>query len=500
MQTILFIVFGLSTLIIEAQPVNSDKSKIQLIGADVLESGTFNNKRVTWIKGNARFEHKGVQLRCDSAFQYEEVNSIMAFGHVRIRQGDTLTLTGDSLSYDGDKSHAIINGNVRLKEKKMTLTSTELEYLIDDGRIFYDKGGRIRDEENTLISKIGSYLLDNRMYSFKDSVRLERDSSLIVTDTLEYAVDSNLAILRGPTVITSTDNILEANYGKYYTETQKSYFSNQARVETVDYILEGDSLYYDNKLQEGYALGDIKSNSKQDSVIIYGNEAYRWGNKFTTIVHGNAELQKIMKKDTVFISADTLISINDSIKKIDRINAYRHVKIYKTEFQGICDSLTYNIRDSILNFHYDPILWTNNNQITSDTIFITLHNNSLHRAFARTKAFIVSEDTLLNHNQVVGRNMTAYFLEGEIDHVDVDGNGQCVYFAIGEDKKLIGMNFVECSNMIIKFLKSQVNDISFLTKPAAEFIPPFQIRASGREKLKNFNWRIKQRPTREMFK
>ncbi len=485
---------------LQAQEYEKDTSKVTLVWADLLESGLVDNKPVMWVRGNARFEHKGIKLRCDSAFQFDNTNIIHAFGHIRIRQGDTLTLTGDRLIYNGDSSHANINGKVRLKEKKMTLTSDELDYYIKEGRIEYNDGGRIRDEENTLTSMIGVYQVEERTYTFKDSVILIRDSSKVLTDTLEYLVDSNVAVLRGPTVITSEDKRIDASFGKFYTETEQSFLSNKARVETQDYILEGDSLFYDSKLDQGYAQGNIYSFSKEDSVVITGHRANRWGDIYTTKVRQNANLLKIQDGDTVFIKGDTLISVNDSVRNENLITAYGKVKVFKTEFQGICDSLIYSTSDSTITFYDDPVVWTDNNQIIGDTLHILLSSGEIDKALVRSGAFIISEDTIGNYNQVKGRNMTAYFVKSEIDHVDVDGNGQSIYFALDDDNKLMGMNFVECSNMIIKFIESRLHDISFLTSPTATFVPPHEILSSATgDQLPDFMWRISERPLKNWF-
>ena len=53
------------------------------------------------VKGHVHFSHQGAQLWCDSAYFYQESNSVKAFGHVRYQQGSNLRLKADRASYDG---------------------------------------------------------------------------------------------------------------------------------------------------------------------------------------------------------------------------------------------------------------------------------------------------------------------------------------------------------------------------------------------------------------
>ena len=60
-------------------------------------------------------------MYCDSALFYEASNSFDAYGHVRMLQGDTLTLTSDVLFYNGIDRLARARYNVVLKHQKTIL-------------------------------------------------------------------------------------------------------------------------------------------------------------------------------------------------------------------------------------------------------------------------------------------------------------------------------------------------------------------------------------------
>ena len=66
------------------------------------------------LKGNVVFRHDEALMYCDSAYFYEKTNSLDAFGHVRMVQGDTLEGFGDKLYYDGNTKLARLRRHVKV--------------------------------------------------------------------------------------------------------------------------------------------------------------------------------------------------------------------------------------------------------------------------------------------------------------------------------------------------------------------------------------------------
>ena len=202
-----------------------------------------------------------------------------------------------------------------------------------------------------------------------------------------------------------------------------------------------------------------------------------------------------MKKDTFFLRSDTLLYHKDTINLKENIWAYKGVRFSRGNTQGICDSLNYDLKDSLLHFVGNPILWNGKSQITSDSLKLQLRQGKPHKMYALVNAYLISQDTIFNFNQVRGRDMTAFFKDGNLDYVLVDGNGRSIYFALKEHKEIAGMNKTLCSNMIINFENNELSDISFLTEPDAQFIPPQNIMEPDK-KFKGFSWHIDKRPTK----
>ncbi|MDX1373756.1 MAG: hypothetical protein R3321_14880, partial [Nitrososphaeraceae archaeon] len=180
---------------------------------------------------------------------------------------------------------------------------------------------------------------------------------------------------------------------------------------------------------------------------------------------------------------------------LSRLLAYNNVKFFKSDMQGVADSMSYNLKDSMLYLYVSPILWSDDNQITGDTISISIIDGSMDRMNINSRAFSVNIDTVGNFNQIKGRDMVAHLKNDQMDKIFVYGNGEALYFALDEkDNSLIGMNKILCSEMKLIFVDGDMNDITFYKDPEGQFIPPQELSEPQR-RLKNFQWHIDKKPS-----
>ena len=105
------------------------------------------------VVGNVLFRHDEALMYCDSANFYEGSNSLEAFGHVKMVQGDTLTGYGDKLLYSGNTKIARLRQNVRLIHHEAVLTTDSLNYDRTNDIAYYFSGGKIVDDLLILIGK-----------------------------------------------------------------------------------------------------------------------------------------------------------------------------------------------------------------------------------------------------------------------------------------------------------------------------------------------------------
>lgn len=441
-------------------------------------------------------------MYCDSAIQYSDRNYVEAYGNVRFTQGDTITLTGKKLTYDGATQCAMVSQNVVLQDRKMTLKTNALNYDSRNKLASYQTGGEITDADNQLTSKKGYYNTQSKIFWFKKDVVLvnKKENFTLTSDTLEYNSLTKIATFRGPTQVVKKNDVLHTTHGEYDTKNARHRHTGRAKIISGHYELEADNLYYDEITNTGIAKSNVKLTSTKDSVVIEGDKANYWGKMGLVKITGRPVMKSKMQKDTLYLVADTLVSIDkkdetDTTKSIRRLLAYQHVKIFKENLQAKCDSLAYEVNDSTLFLFSNPVMWSGKNQIFADSINIQIANKKIYCMNANVNSFIISEDTAHNYNQVKGRKMTAYFKDDKIKTVYVDGNGETIYHALDEKKRnrLIGLNRTECSNMTISFDSGSVRKILFLKRPSAKFIPPHEINADNKQ-LKGFMLHYADRP------
>jgi lipopolysaccharide export system protein LptA len=200
----------------------------------------------------------------------------------------------------------------------------------------------------------------------------------------------------------------------------------------------------------------------------------------------------------MYLTADTLIAIDEQDNAKDKLLAFNNVRIFKNDLQGKCDSMVYNTGDSTIFLYVDPVLWSQGSQMRADSIDLKLVNKKIDKMNLVQNSFVISQDSIKNFNQIKGRNMTAYFTDSRIKRVDVKGNGESIYFMLDEgDSILLAMNKVICSNMIIRFAdQNKLEKVSFINTPDGALIPPHEI-LEPEKRLKGFNWRIKEKPEKE---
>lgn len=477
----------------KSQAQKKDKIKYK---ADELENFREDGVKFKKLTGNVVFTQKSTVINCDSAYFYSKENRMEAFGRVRIKDGDSITITSNLLTYIGDESKAFLRENVVYTNLKETLYTDFLNYDVDEKIAHYFNKGKLVDKDNTLTSEIGYYYSNTDYAEFYKNVFLKSQEYDLYTDTLEYFTESKTGISRGPTRIVTDDSVtVNSEGGKFKTARKLTEFLG-GNIESEDYIIIGDELYFDDQEEVYTAIGHVKLKAKEDDIIIYGNKAIYDKKSGVSKVFGFPLMKKLMKKDTFYLAADTLVAIENEDESKERILAYENVKIFKSNLQGIADSLAYFQADSMISLYDDPVLWNQDSQIESDSIDILLANEQIDGMSLRKNSFLISKDTLGQYNQIKGRDMVAKFMDDYIQTVDVNGNGHSLYFVLENDSLLLGMNNIYCSNMRIRFDENILESISFYKSPDAKFIPPQKLTESD-QVLEGFSWRIIERPKLE---
>ena len=469
-----------------AQPA---KSKVYLLHSDVLKKSK-DNPNAQILVGDVSFRHDSIYMFCDSACFYEKTNSLEAFHNVKFVQGDTLFLYGDYLFYDGNTQLAQVRNNVRMENRTTTLTTDSLNYdRIANLGYFFD-GGTLMDEENVLTSDWGEYSPATKMSVFNYEVKLVNPQFTLTSDTLRYNTDTKIASIVGPSDIDSDENHIYSELGFYYTQQGQAELLERSVLTNNGKRMTGDSLFYDRNRGIGEAFQNVEFVDTISKNMLTGD--YCFYNQLTgyAFATDRAVATDFSQGDSLFVHADTLqlytFHVNtDSVYREAR--AYHKVRFYRTDIQGVCDSLVFSSKDSCLTLYQDPILWNGKQQLLGEEIMVYMNDSTIDWAHIQNQALSVEQVDSLNYNQVSGKDMKAYFEGGEMKQVDVDGSVRLIYYPMEKDSTLLGMNCSETSKLSMFLENRKLKKLAMSPKSNGTLYPMTQI-PPAKMKLDNFAW------------
>ena len=466
--------------------------RVYLKHADMLRFNQYGEHAGAQIlNGNVAFLHKGALLTCDSAYFYQESNSFKAFGHVKMRQGDTLSLTSDYAFYDGDNQMAEARHNVLLRHRGTKLYTDSLNYdrLYNIGYFF--EGGKMVDRNNVLVSDWGEYDTETRKAVFNYNVNLRNPKFTLTTDTLHYDTRTSLANIVGPSVIRSKESVIHTSDGYYNTNTGRARLYGRSTMSNKGKEITGDSLFYDEKrgISQGYRNVIYKDMQKKNE--LHCN--YLWYNEKNGFAFAtdNPVMMEYSQKDTLFVHSDTIkvITYNLNTDSVYRTaHCYNKVRAFRNDVQAVCDSLVYNTKDSCMTMYRDPIAWSGDRQLLGEEIQVFMKDSTIDRAHIINQALTAELMPDKEHyQQLSSKEMFAYFTKGQITQTEAIGNVRSIYYPVDDkDSTLMGLVYIETDTMKMFMRDRQLQKI-WTSKTDGTWYPMTQIPPE-RYKLDGFTW------------
>lgn len=470
------------------------KNKVFLEHADYLVADEKISTEYQILRGNVVFRKEGVFMYCDSAYFYDSSNSLDAFGNVKMNQGDTLFVYSDVMYYSGTDEIAQLRYNVRLENSDMTLYTDSLDYDMIENLGYYFEGGRIVDSENELVSVYGQYDPDTKDAEFLFDVELVNEKYVMHTDTLHYNTNTHIADIVGPTTIVSDSNIIYSQRGWYNTEADNAtLYDRSILVGNNGIKLTGDTLFYDRTLGYGEAFGNMVLTDSVHNSILDGNYGFhdeKENKSFATI---RARAREISENDTLYLHGDTIrtYTLDDSTRVMI---AEPNVRFFRFDVQGICDSMTFVQRDSILYMDKHAILWSGERQITGNSIDLHMNDSTVDYALLPDYGFMAEFIGEVYFNQLSGKEMKAYFEEQELRRLDVNGNVQLIMFPMEEDSTYNKLVDAESSYMIVLLKPGQEVDKITMWPEVSGNVTPLYLSRKSQYYLAGFAWYDVLRP------
>ncbi|WP_231565826.1 OstA-like protein [Prevotella sp. S7-1-8] len=485
--------------------------RVRLVHADELMYDAYGpNPDVQIVKGHVAFTHKGARLNCDSAYFYQGNNSMRAFGHVRFRQGDTLSLTCDRAWYNGEEQMLEARQNVVLRHRKQTLYTDSLNYDRLYEYAYFFNGGRLIDGKTKLSSDWGEYHTATRMARFNLDVQLKTPKNRISTDTLYYDTRKSRAHVVGmyttdkgrgkkmPSVIRGKNNTITTTDGYFNTAKDEAELYGRSTVVSKGKTITADTLFYNSATGKNRGKGrvifvDDKNRQKVTCEKMEYNE--KIGRGYAT---KNLLVMDYSRKDTLYMHADTMrietfnINTDSAFRKV---HCYNKVRTYRVDIQSVCDSLVFNSKDSCLTMYRNPVIWNAGRQLLGEVVKVFMNDSTVREAHVLGQALSVEQlPDSTYYNQVSSKDMYAYFVNGQMRRSDAVRNVRSIYFPIdNKDSTLIGLNYVETDTM--KMYMSPNRQLERIWMPKAQgTLYPMTQAPPTRYKLDVFAWFDYMRP------
>lgn len=468
------------TIIRVIQSGHMDINEEKFPGAQIFSKGE---------DGQVRFQHEGMDLWCDRAVMFKQENKIRAFGDVFFQQGDSVEMKSNYIEYDGNTKLAYSRGNVELQNTEMTLTTDTLYFDRAKQEAYFNSKGVVRDSASTLTSNRGRYYMNKKKYQFLSDVKIKNPEYTVNSAQLDYYTNSKHAYMYGPSTIKGEDYTVFCKRGFYDTRLEKGFFVKDSRIDYDDRIIEGDSLYFEKNTEFASATNNIKITDTINNMLIKGHYGEVYKAKDSAYITKRAVAISLVEQDSMYIHGDRLLVTGAPENRV--IRAFHNVKFFKTDMSGKCDSIFVDNKTGVTKMLRKPILWNGENQMTGDTIFLisNVKTEKLDSLKVINNAFIVQKDTLSEgYNQVKGKNLYGLFKDNELYNVDVVKNTEVIYYMYDDDGEFIGIDKTICSAINMSINESQIEDITFFTRPDGIIYPEKDFPKNARL-LRGFVWR-----------
>ena len=473
-------------------------NRIFLERADKLVADEERSTDYQILRGNVIFSKSGTLMYCDSAYFYNATNSLDAFGNVKMNQGDTLFVYGDELYYDGMAELAQLRYNVRMENGEVTLYTDSLDYDMAANLGYYFDGGKIIDATNELTSVYGQYDPDTKDAEFTFDVELVNPEYVLRSDTLFYNTSTHVATIVSPTTIVSDSNIIYTDRGWYNTDANNATLYNRSLVVGNNGMkLTGDTVFYDRAIGYGEAFGNMVLTDSVHSSILDGDYGYHNEMTNQSFATKRARAREFSDGDTLHLHADTIRTYLDD-DSLRVMVANPRARFYRSNVQGICDSMSFQQRDSILYMFDHAVLWSDSRQISGNEIYLHFNDSTADYALLPNYGFMAEHIGEIYYNQLTGKEMKAYFIDEELRQLDVNGNVQLIMFPMENDSTYNKVVDAESSYMIVRLKPQQQVDQINMWPDVSGNVTPLYLSKRSQYYLKDFGWYESLRPTDPM--
>ncbi|MEO8569804.1 MAG: OstA-like protein [Ginsengibacter sp.] len=438
-------------------------------------------------------------------------------------------IKADSLIYNMQSEVVAFTGNTNIRNKEVDIVTTQGTYDLKSGNAFFTSRTSVKDSSGRVYIANNMALDDKSGNAQLEGNAIVRDSAngFIVTGNQIFLNKKNNSFLatRKPVMI------IKQKDDSTYIAADTLFSGLTTFVNNNEMVLEKDSAIKDSvplnpnldstKIISGDSVSNLRPPGLVDSskIIMHLIDSAKSRKIEMPLNDSSVDKQLIvdsskmisppdssgadslrvdsipMVRDTIAIDNKLLKdTINNSDSAVRYFLAFHHVKIFNDSLQSICDSLFFSAKDSVFRLFYDPVVWSGRSQITGDTIFLYTKNKKPGRLYVFEKGMIVNRTTQGFYNQIAGKTINGYFVDGKIDYMRVKGSqAESIYYALDDDSAYIGMNRATGDVIDLYFKNEDLIKVLFVNDVKGKMYPMKEI-PEEEKKLKNFIWLEDKRP------
>lgn len=429
---------------------------------------------------------------------YVEQKEVRFYENVSV-VNEKFKLWSDSLHYDYERDIALFLGPTRIDQEASQIYCEDGYYDIKNEDAEFRTNAQYIQEEKTALGELIKYDAQQKVVTLAGNASYKEEDKYAQGDTIIYFEETENTELIGNASYEDNERSIVGKHIKYNAKTES--FNSVGRSTIVDSttILTANSIEFIQESDLGVAYGDvIVIDTSSETTIESDAMFYKKDSNYSKAYNQDGSkpiMTSIMDGDSLFLRADTLLTteVMDTLgKESNLLHAYRNVRLFKSNLQASCDSLSYNVTDSIIAMFDSPVIWSDSSQFSADTIFIYMKNDEIYKIDLRNKGFIINTNDSIFFNQIKGKLVEVFFIDGQADSMSVDGNAESIYFMVDDNEAYIGMNKSICSRMSFTFQENELKDIYFHMNVNSNLVPIQDVNPS--ETLEGFNWQDALRP------
>ena len=404
--------------------------------------------------------------------------------------------------------------SVQMFTDSVCIVSDRVDYHTDtDVAVFFGRTTAWKDE-NILFANSGYFERRSNLIAFnKDSYILTKDQELWA-DTLKYWRNSgNAELYKNVQVIDTVQSAIALAHKATYNPSPRvieladkpavgMYSVENGVADTL--FLSGDRIIYTTKKMfevDSLAIVNAKCRldlSAIDPIALHDQERKKGvpSNKGKLNAgpgdgpgdKGLAGETAKNEVDTVAVSAEIVLEPAKDTSEVAFIDIFHNVRFYRSDVQGVCDSLVYTGLDSMVRFYSRPAMWhEGTSQFTADSIQAILKNNTLEKINLLSNAFIAMQEDTVHYNQIKSTEMAAYFADGNLYRFDALGGVSSIFY-IAEDSLITLMDQEECKMMTAKIKDNRVQRTRSIGELKQNVFPVYNLSVEE-QRLRGFEWR-----------